>query len=104
MSVNLLTEHHLEFLSLEEAAQARLSLHLSNCHIVGNHMSRLKLSLSTIQASPATPDMMPSQMQGNPHFGPMIAGNPFEDHRGFPPNSMPYSPNSMSGMPNSMSG
>ena len=67
-------------------------------------MHLLKLSLSTIQASPATPDMMPSQMQGNPHFGPMIAGNPFEDHRGFPPNSMPYSPNSMSGMPNSMSG
>ena len=100
---------------------------MSKCHIVGNHLSRLiyglvhslcgiwyfvralfvldkKLSLSTIQASPATPDMMPSQMQGNPHFGPMIAGNPFEDHRGFPPNSMPYSPNSMSGMPNSMSG
>ena len=24
-----------------EAAQARLSLHLSKCHIVGNHMSRL---------------------------------------------------------------
>ena len=61
-------------------------------------------SISKMQASPATPDMIPSQMQGNPHYGPMIAGNPFEDHRGFPPNSMPYSPNSMSGMPNSMSG
>ena len=24
-----------------EAAQARLSLYLSKCHIVGNHMSRL---------------------------------------------------------------
>ena len=24
-----------------EAAQARLSLHMSKCHIVGNHMSRL---------------------------------------------------------------
>ena len=24
-----------------EAAQASLSLHLSKCHIVGNHMSRL---------------------------------------------------------------
>ena len=24
-----------------EAAQARLSVHLSKCHIVGNHMSRL---------------------------------------------------------------
>ena len=41
MSVKLLTEYHLEFLSLKEAAQARLSLHLSKCHIVGNHMSRL---------------------------------------------------------------
>ena len=41
MTVKLLTEHHLEFLSLKEAAQARLSLHLSKCHIVGNHMSWL---------------------------------------------------------------
>ena len=28
-----------------EAAQARLSLHMSKCKIVGNLMSRLKLSL-----------------------------------------------------------
>ena len=41
MSVKLLTEHHLEFLSLKVAAQVRLSLHLSKCYIVGNHMSRL---------------------------------------------------------------
>ena len=41
MSVKVLTDHHLEFLSLKEAAEARLSLHLSKCHIVGNHMSRL---------------------------------------------------------------
>ena len=27
------------------ATQARLSLHLSKCHIVGNHMSRLKFAL-----------------------------------------------------------
>ena len=40
MTIKLLTEHHLEFQSLE-AAQARLSLHLSKCHIVGNHMSQL---------------------------------------------------------------
>ena len=32
MTVELLTEHHL----------ARLSLHLSKCHIVGNLMPRLK--------------------------------------------------------------
>ena len=42
MSVMLLTEHHLEFLSFEEAAQVRPSLHLSTCHIDGNHMSLLK--------------------------------------------------------------
>ena len=33
MSVKLLAEQHLEFLSLKEAAQARLSLHLSKGHI-----------------------------------------------------------------------
>ena len=37
MIVKLLTEHHLEF----EAAQARLSLHISKCHIVGKLMPRL---------------------------------------------------------------
>ena len=37
MIVKLLTEHHLEFQSLKGDAQARLSLHLSKCHIVGNH-------------------------------------------------------------------
>ena len=42
MNIKLLTEHHLQFLSLKEVAQARLSLHLLKCHIVGNHMSRLK--------------------------------------------------------------
>ena len=31
-----------------EAAQARLSLHLSKCHIVGNHMSRLNFHLYSI--------------------------------------------------------
>ena len=34
MIVKLLTEHHLEFLSLKEAAEARLSLHLSKCQIL----------------------------------------------------------------------
>ena len=36
MIVKLLTEHHLEVLSLNEAAEARPSLHMSKCHIVGN--------------------------------------------------------------------
>ena len=42
MNVKLLTEHNLEFLCLKGAAQARPSLHMSKCDIVGNHMSRLK--------------------------------------------------------------
>ena len=41
MTVKLLTEQHLEFQSLREAVQARLSLHLSKYQIVENHMSRL---------------------------------------------------------------
>ena len=45
MSLKLLTEHDLDFLSLKEAARAPLSLHLSKCHIVGNHMPRLNFHL-----------------------------------------------------------
>ena len=41
MTVKLLVEQHLEFLGLKLAAQARPSIHLSKCHIVGNHMSQL---------------------------------------------------------------
>ena len=41
MIVKLLTERHLEFLSLKGAAEPRLCLHMSKCHIVGNHMTRL---------------------------------------------------------------
>ena len=43
MIVKLLIEHHLEFLSLKEAAEAPPSLHLSKCQIVGNLIPRLKL-------------------------------------------------------------
>ena len=41
LNVQLLTEHHFEFLSLKEGVQARLSLHLSKYHFVGTLMSRL---------------------------------------------------------------
>ena len=34
MTVKLLAEQALEFVSLKEAAQARLSLHMSKCHIL----------------------------------------------------------------------
>ena len=49
MSVKLLTEHHLESLSLKEAVQARLSLYLSKSHIFGNHMSRLIWTFTVYQ-------------------------------------------------------
>ena len=42
MSFKLLTEHNLEFLAFKEAAEARPSLHMSKCHIVGNLMHWLK--------------------------------------------------------------
>ena len=41
MIFKLLTEHHMQFLSLKKAAEARPSLHLSKCQIVGNPMRRL---------------------------------------------------------------
>ena len=41
INIKLLTEHHLEFLSLREGCTGSLSLHMSKYHIVGNHMSRL---------------------------------------------------------------
>ena len=39
----------------KEAAEARLSLHLSKCYIVGNHMSRLFLYLQSKMALPNGP-------------------------------------------------
>ena len=50
MIVKLLTEHHLEFLSLKEVAQTRLSLHLSKCQIVGNLMPRLNYFICSVSA------------------------------------------------------
>ena len=42
VKLHVLTEHHFEFLSLKEAAEARPSLHLSKCQIVGKLMPRFK--------------------------------------------------------------
>ena len=47
MIVKLLTEHNLEFLSLKGGCRGRPSLHMSKCHIVGNHMHRLKYVITT---------------------------------------------------------
>ena len=41
MSVKLLTEQYLELLILKGGYTGSLSLPLSKCHFVGNHMSRL---------------------------------------------------------------
>ena len=49
MSFQLLTEHHLEFLSFKKAVQACLSLHLSKCHIVGYHTLQLIFRLSILE-------------------------------------------------------
>ena len=49
--LRLLIEHQLEFLCIYNAAQARLSLHLPECHMTGNHMSRLNYHLSYDVAS-----------------------------------------------------
>ena len=48
MSVKLLTGHHLELLSLTGGCTGSLSLHMSKCHIVGNHMSRLIFSCDVV--------------------------------------------------------
>ena len=50
MIVKLLTEHLWSFYAYKEAVQARLSLHLSNCHIVEHHMSWLKSDYVDVQA------------------------------------------------------
>ena len=44
MIVNLLTEHHLEFLSFRGGCRVGPSLHLSKCQIVENLMPQLKIS------------------------------------------------------------
>ena len=44
MTVELLTEHHLEFLSLKGGCTGSSEPTLVKCHIVGNHMSQLLYS------------------------------------------------------------
>ena len=41
MTVELLTEHHLELLSLTGSCTVSSESSLSKCYIVGNHVSRL---------------------------------------------------------------
>ena len=53
MIVKLLSEHHLE------AAEARPSLHLSKCQIVGNLMLRLKFILQAQQQEESDDETAP---------------------------------------------
>ena len=57
MNIKLLTEYHFEFLSLIGGSKGLLSLHLSKCYIVGNHMSWLVCTLTTC----GDPDERPHQ-------------------------------------------
>ena len=41
MTVKLVTEHNLKFLSSKETAHAHLNIFMFKCHIVGNQMSWL---------------------------------------------------------------
>ena len=75
MSVNLLTEHHLVFLSLKEAAQAGLSLQLSKKHIFGNHMSRLKCSFLFRSSHKQRPSNKPISDKANISFTSPYGGN-----------------------------
>ena len=47
MIVKLLTEHHLEFLSLKGGCRGSSESHMSKCHIVGNLISRLNYVMRT---------------------------------------------------------
>ena len=51
MTVKLLTEQHLEFVSLIGGCTGSSESALVKCHIVGNHMSRLKCVLKAILMS-----------------------------------------------------
>ena len=44
MVVKLLTEHHLEFLSLKEAIEAHLSLHMSKCQWKSHTLAHMIIS------------------------------------------------------------
>ena len=47
MTLKLLAEHHLDFLSLKGGCTGSSEPTLVKCHIVGNHVSRLNFSLSS---------------------------------------------------------
>ena len=52
MTVKLLTEQHLKLLSLKRGNIGSSESTLVKCHIVGNHMSRLKYTLTLAMLNP----------------------------------------------------
>ena len=48
MSVMILTEHHLEFLSFKGGCTGSSESTLAKCHIVENHMSRFKILCNSL--------------------------------------------------------
>ena len=52
MTVKLLTEQHLKFLSLKRGNTSSSESTLVKCHIVGSHMSRLKCILTLAMLNP----------------------------------------------------
>ena len=67
MSDKLLTEQNLEFLSLKGGCTGSSELHLSKCHIDGNHMSRLICQVYSIERVDGP--FIPTSFQSSLLFG-----------------------------------
>ena len=80
MTVRPQSEYQSEKISLKVAAQARLSLHLSKCHIAGNHMLWLnyyiqyfeKICLSVIELKIIS---NLKQYNNGPFISPIVSNN-----------------------------
>ena len=67
MAVKLLKEHHLEFLSLKEATQARVSLYLSNSTLSRHYVLLFKPVSSRYKLACACSE--DSNQSGHPQYG-----------------------------------
>ena len=75
MSVKLLTEHNVEFLTLKGGLTGSSDSDLSKCHIVGNHMSRLKFNVC-IKTMCLHLDIKSMSMHRSLKFDPYITSKP----------------------------
>ena len=88
MRVKLLTQHYLEFLSLKGGCTSLSELHLSKCHIDGNHMSRLIFKKNILKKNLQTTTRYVSHMtssspKGNGSSMQHICGKLFDNVRPF---------------------